>query len=62
MEALGPVGCFWRPAAYFVLLAVYALVRIMFRERPVQRAFVSLPRRSLTAALLLAESSDDDDD
>ncbi|GMQ99171.1 MAG: MFS transporter [Acidimicrobiia bacterium] len=58
MELLEPVGYFWGLGIYFVPLVVYAFVRIIFKERPTQREFVSLPPRSSTAAALLAEPSD----
>jgi MFS family permease len=60
MAAAGPVGYFWGLAAFFLPLAVYALIRVIFNARPVQQRFVSLPVRSSTAAALIAESSDED--
>lgn len=60
MEIWGPSGYFWGLAVYFVPLVLYATVRIIFKERPTQRDFVSLPVRSSTAAVLLAESTDED--
>jgi MFS family permease len=60
MAVLGSVGYFWGLAAFFVPLAIYALTRVVFIARPVQRRFVSLPPRSSTAAALLAEPSEDE--
>lgn len=60
MAVLGPVGYFWGLAAFFLPLAIYALVRVVFKARPSQRRFVSLPPRSSTAAALLADISDDE--
>jgi len=60
MEIWGPSGYFWGLAVYFVPLVLYATVRIIAKERPTQRDFVSLPVRSSTAAVLLAESTDED--
>jgi MFS family permease len=60
MTVLGPVGYFWGLGAIFLPLAIYALVRIIFKARPIQRRFVSLPPRSSTAAALLAGTSDDE--
>lgn len=60
MELVGPVGYLWGLATYFVPLVVYAVVRIIVKERPSQRNFVSLPARSSTAAVLLADPRNDD--
>jgi MFS family permease len=60
MAVLGSAGYFWGLAAFFVPLGIYALVRIVFIARPIQRRFVSLPPRSSTAAALLAEPSEDE--
>ena len=60
MELVGPVGYLWGLATYFVPLVVYAVVRIIVKERPNQRNFVSLPARSSTAAVLLADPRNDD--
>jgi len=60
MAAVGPVGYLWGLAAFFLPVAVYALGRIIFKARPGQRRFISLPARSSTAAALLAEPSDDE--
>jgi MFS family permease len=60
MAVLGSVGYFWGLAAFFVPLATYALIRVVFNARPIQRRFVSLPPRSSTAAALLAEPSEDE--
>lgn len=60
MTVVGPVGYFWALAAFFLPLAVYALIRVIFNVRPVQRRFVNLPLRSSTAAALLAEPSEDE--
>ncbi|MDK1017539.1 MAG: hypothetical protein QGD95_08630, partial [Actinomycetota bacterium] len=58
--ALGPVGYLWGLTIAFVPLVVYALVQILFRERPTQQRFISLPYRSSTAAAMLAEPSEDE--
>jgi MFS family permease len=58
MAVLGSVGYFWGLAAFFVPLAVYALIRVVFIAGPIQQRFVSLPPRSSTAAALLAEPSE----
>ena len=60
MAVLGSAGYFWGLAAFFVPLAIYALIRVVFITRPIQRGFVSLPPRSSTAAALLAEPSEDE--
>jgi MFS family permease len=60
MAVLGSVGYFWGLAAFFLPLAIYALIRVVFVARPIQRRFVSLPPRSSTAAALLAEPSEDE--
>ena len=60
MAVLGSAGYFWGLAAFFVPLGIYALVRIVFIARPIQRRFISLPPRSSTAAALLAEPSEDE--
>ena len=60
MAVLGSVGYFWGLAAFFVPLAIYALIRVVFITRPIQRRFVSLPPRSSTAAAMLAEPSEDE--
>ena len=60
MALLGAVGYFWGLAAFFVPLAIYALILVVFIARPIQRRFVSLPPRSSTAAALLAEPSEDE--
>ena len=60
MALLGSVGYFWGLAAFFVPLAIYALILVVFIARPIQRRFVSLPPRSSTAAALLAEPSEDE--
>lgn len=60
MSILGAVGYFWGLAAFFLPLAIYALVRVVFIARPIERRFVSLPPRSSTAAALLAEPSEDE--
>jgi MFS family permease len=60
MELLGPSGYFWGLLAYFVPLVLYAVVRIIVKERPSQRDFVSLPARSSTAAVLLADPREGD--
>jgi MFS family permease len=60
MAVLGFAGYFWGLAAFFVPLAMYALIRVVFIARPIQRRFVSLPPRSSTAAALLAEPSEDE--
>lgn len=60
MTMLGPVGCFWGLASFFVPLAAYALMQILFRKRPIQRKFLSLPYRSSTAAAMLAAPSEDE--
>jgi MFS family permease len=60
MEIWGPSGYFWGLAGYFVPLVLYATVRIIVKERPTQRDFVSLPVRSSTAAVLLAKPTDED--
>jgi MFS family permease len=61
MAVLGAVGYFWGLAAFFVPLAIYALARVVFVARPIQRRFISLPPRSSTAAALLAEPSEDEE-
>jgi MFS family permease len=58
MAVLGSVGYFWGLAVFFVPLAVYALIRVVFIAGPIQQRFVSLPPRSSTAAALLAEPSE----
>jgi MFS family permease len=60
MAVLGFAGYFWGLAAFFVPLAMYALIRVVFIARPIQQRFVSLPPRSSTAAALLAEPSEDE--
>ena len=60
MAAIGPVGFFWSLAAFFVPVAVYAVVRIITVVRPSQGRFISLPPRSSTAAPVLADTRDDD--
>jgi MFS family permease len=60
MAAAGPVGYFWGLAAFFLPLAVYALIRVIFSARPIQQRFISLPVRSSTAAALIAEPSEDE--
>ena len=60
MTALGPVGYLWGLTIAFVPLVVYALLQILFRERPTQQRFISLPYRSSTAAAMLAEPSEDE--
>lgn len=60
MELLGPSGYYWGLGLYFVPLALYALVRIISKARPIQRRFVNLPPRSSTAAVLLAEPDIDE--
>jgi len=60
MAVLGSAGYFWGLAAFFVPLAIYALIRAVFITRPIQRRFVSLPPRSSTAAALLAEPTEDE--
>jgi MFS family permease len=59
MAMLGPVGYFWGLALLLLPLVVFALVRIIFRTRPKQRAFLNLPPRSSTAAALLADPGED---
>jgi MFS family permease len=60
MTVAGPVGYFWGLAAFFLPLAVYALVRVIFNVRPVQQRFISLPVRSSTAAASIAEPAEDE--
>lgn len=55
MAAIGPVGFLWSLAAFFVPIAVYAVVRIVWKARPTQQRFINLPPRSSTAAPLLAD-------
>ncbi len=55
MAAIGPVGFLWSLAAFFVPVAIYALVRTFTAVRPQQGRFISLPPRSSTAAPLLAD-------
>jgi MFS family permease len=59
MAAIGSVGFFWSLAAFFVPVAVYAVVRIVTAVRPSQERFISLPPRSSTAAPVLADAHDD---
>jgi len=59
MAAIGPVGFLWSLAAFFVPVAVYAMVRILTAVRPSQGRFISLPPRSSTAAPALADPRDD---
>jgi MFS family permease len=60
MSTAGPVGYFWGLAAFFMPLAIYALVRVIFNVRPIQRRFINLPARSSTAAAMLANPSEDE--
>jgi MFS family permease len=60
MAVIGPAGYHWGLGAFFLPVAVYALVRGISQVRPIQRRFVSLPARSSTAAALLAQSTSDD--
>jgi MFS family permease len=60
MAVLGSVGYFWGLAAFFVPLAIYALTRVVFIARLVQRRFFSFPPRFSTLAALLAEPSEDE--
>ncbi|MGB5380205.1 MAG: hypothetical protein WBO25_04305, partial [Acidimicrobiia bacterium] len=55
MAAIGPVGFLWSLAAFFVPVAIYALVRTFTAVRPQQGRFISLPPRSSTAAPILAD-------
>ncbi|MCH8985706.1 MAG: MFS transporter [Acidobacteria bacterium] len=57
MTVFGPVGYLWGLAAFFLPVTVYALVRVVFRDRPIQRRFINLPHRSSTAAAMLADRS-----
>jgi MFS family permease len=57
MAVVGPAGYLWGLAAFFLPVAVYALVRVVFRVRPIQRRFVNLPARSSIAAALLAQKT-----
>jgi MFS family permease len=57
MAVVGPAGYHWGLGAFFLPVAVYALVRGISQVRPIQRRFVNLPARSSTAAALLAQSS-----
>ena len=59
MAVIGPVGFLWSLAAFFVPVAVYAVVRILTAVRPSQGRFISLPPRSSTAAPALADPRDD---
>ncbi|MGB5736734.1 MAG: MFS transporter [Thiohalocapsa sp.] len=59
MAIVGPVGFLWSLAAFFVPVAVYAVVRILTAVRPSQGRFISLPPRSSTAAPVLADPRDD---
>lgn len=60
MAVIGPAGYHWGLGAFFLPVAIYALVRGISQVRPIQRRFVSLPARSSTAAALLAQSTGDD--
>jgi len=55
MAIIGPVGFLWSLAAFFVPVAIYAVVRTVRAVRPPQGRFISLPPRSSTAAPLLAD-------
>ena len=55
MAVIGPVGFLWSLAAFFVPVAIYAVVRTVRVVRPPQRRFISLPPRSSTAAPILAD-------
>ena len=59
MAVIGPVGFLWSLAAFFVPVAVYAVVRILTAVRPSQGRFINLPPRSSTAAPVLANPRDD---
>lgn len=59
MAIIGPVGFLWSLAAFFVPVAVLAVVRILTAVRPTQGRFISLPPRSSTAAPALADPPED---
>lgn len=59
MAIIGPVGFLWSLAAFFVPVAVLAVVRILTAVRPSQGRFISLPPRSSTAAPALADPPED---
>ena len=59
MAAIGPIGFLWSLAAFFVPIAVYAVVRIVRKARPAQQRFINLPPRSSTGAPLLADRQED---
>ena len=59
MAVIGPIGFLWSLAAFFVPIAVYAVVRIVRKARPAQQRFINLPPRSSTGAPLLADRQED---